>query len=349
MIARAWAWCYHLPMRHLGIGLVIGFLASPALADDAAKKPSFDDISEGAVRIDRDGLAAILWAMHAKCDAGSDLDQRQCRAVRDARLATEAGKTFLVAGDASAFYVEAYDDKKKSAPLTVAGCIACVEPIVVDGERYYVLSNMMPPEWKGDVAIAAPIHSTAKTFKSGADAALNWRTEVVPRLKTEFVVKIPSSGATWKQKDGKQGLAVEVLGFRVNDPCDGHIICASPKADKVAPDKVACGETVAEGETDAPKEPANDGVPDELSSKQIKAAMAPTAGDAMACFEKYGVPGDAKLHITVGADGSVLAIDQSGDFEDTPTGKCIEDAVKKVTFPKSKKARQSFKYPFVLR
>jgi len=37
------------------------------------------------------------------------------------------------------------------------------------------------------------------------------------------------------------------LGFRVNDPCDGHIICASPKAGKVAPDKVACGETVAEG------------------------------------------------------------------------------------------------------
>jgi len=333
-------------MRHLGIGFVIALLAGTAVADEPAKKPSFDDVAAGALRIDRDGLAAIIWAMHAKCSDGSDLDQRQCRMIRDARLSAEAGKTFIVAGDASAFTAEAYDDKKKSAPLTVSGCIACIEPILVDGVGFYVLSNMASPEWKGNVAVAAPIHTTAKTFKSGAEAATNWRAEVVPRLKTDFVIKIPASSSTWKQKDGKAGLSVEVLGFRTHDPCDGHIICASPKADKVSPDKVACGETVAEGEADAPAAP---GVPDELTAKQIKAVMATATAAGAACFEKYGVPGDAKLHITVAGSGEVTAIDQSGEFVDTPTGRCLEEAVKPLVFPKSKKAKQSFKYPFVLR
>ncbi len=338
-------------MRHLGIGLVIGALVSvsPAAADETGKKkPSFDQISEGAVRIDRDGLAGILWAMHAKCTAGSDLDQRQCRMIRDARRAAETGKTYLIAGDASAFQVEAFDDKKQSAPLVVAGCIACIEPIDVDGEKYYVLSNMAAPEWKGDIAVAAPIHATAKAFKSGAEAAINWRTEVVPRLMTDFVIKIPASGAGFKQKDGKHGVAVEVLGFRTHDPCDGHIICASPKADKVKPDKVACGETVAEGEPDAGK-PAEPGIPDELSAKQIKAVMVPAIAAAQGCFEKYGVAGEAKLHISVAGSGDVIAVEQTGDFQDTPTGKCLVESVKGLTFPKTKKAKQSFKYPFVLR
>lgn len=333
-------------MRKLGIVLVISLLGPFGLVGTAAAQDkTFDSVAQGATRIDRDHLAGIIWAMTAPCSSGDDLNQRQCRAVRDARVRANAGQTFIVSGDASAFVVEAFDDKKKSAPLTVQGCIACVDPLIVDGKHYYVLSNMAPPEWKGSIAVAAPIHTTSKTFKSGAEAAVNWRTEVVPRLKTDFVIKIPSSGALWKA-DGKLGLGVEVLGFRVGDPCDGHIICASPKAGKIATDKSTCGETVAEGE---PEEPKVEGPPDELTPKMIKTVMQPTGAAAQACFEKYGVAGDAKLAVTVAGSGEVLAIEQTGDFIDTPTGRCLEDAVKGLTFPKTKKTKQSFKYPYVLR
>ena len=327
-------------MRYLLVLAVVLGAASPAFAD-----PSFDDVAEGATRIDRDGLAGIIWSMTAPCNGGDDLNQRQCRAVRDARQRVDQGRTFIVSGDSSAFVVEAYDEKKKSAPLTVQGCIACIDPLVVDGKHYYVLSNMAPAEWKGSIAVAANIHTTSKTFKSGADAAVNWRTEVVPRLKTDFVIKVPA-GALFKD-DGKLGLAVEILGFRVGDPCDGHIICASPKAKSITTDKSVCGgETVAEGEPDEPK---GDGVPEELTAKMIKAVMAPTGAAATACFDKYGVAGDAKLAITVAGSGEVMAIEQTGDFIDTPTGRCLEEAVKGLTFPQTKKTKQSFKYPYVLR
>jgi hypothetical protein len=322
-----------------------------AAAQDA-KTEKFEAIAEGAVRVDRGGLAGLVWSLTAPCDQGDELAQRQCRAVRAARVARFGGKRFLVRGDASAFTVGAFDSKKSSAPLAVSGCIACVEPIEAGGHAFYIVSKKAAPSFQGNIAKAAPVHETARTFKSDEDHA-QWRTTVVPRLATEFVVELPAdpSQAAWK-RDGKEGLAVEIVGFRVFDPCDGGIICASPKSERAKVDRVACGENVVEGEADdGAKKPTKvkDNTPDELTAHQIKAAMAPVRDAAAACFEKYNVAGDAKLKVTVAADGAVVSVETKGDFAGTPTGSCVEAAVKAVVFPKTKKARQSFNYPIVLR
>jgi hypothetical protein len=311
---------------------------------------TFDEVSKGATRLDRDGVGGVLWSLNASCDSGSDLEQRQCKAIKTARAKRVAGKTFIVPGDATAFVVGAWDGKKKALPLALSGCVACAEPIAIGGKPFYVVSNKAAPTFKGAVAAAATIHETSRKFKS-EEEALKWRTEVVPRLKTELVVTIAGENAKWK-RDGKEGIAVAVVGFRVYDPCNGGIVCASPKSSKAPIDKVACGDAVVEGEPDDKKQPEvkpEKKLPEELTAAQIKETMKPVKAAADQCFATYGVAGDAKLHVTVAADGAVVSVEVKGDFAGTPTGTCLEDAVKATAFPKTQKSRQSFKYPIVLR
>jgi hypothetical protein len=331
-------------MRHLS-GLVVLVAVSLALPR-ISHAQSFEEIAGDALRVDKGQLGGILWALTASCSDGDDLAKRQCRAVRDTVVATYQGQTLIVPGDASAFQVGEFDAKKKNAPIVLQGCVACVDPLSVDSSNLYVTSDKGATGWTGNVAQAGAIHKTSRTFKS-ADEATDWTAKVVPRLKTEFIVEVPKNLKVWKD-GGHEGVSLTVLGFRVYDPCDGGIICSSPKSGKANVDKVACGGAVVEGPADEDVTP-KDTTPDELSADMIKAAMQPVRDAASACHDKYGVDGDGKLHITVSSDGSVTSVDEDGDFKDTPTGTCIEKAAKAATFPAFKKAKQSFKYPIVLR
>lgn len=329
-----------------GIALALLVALAPLAHAEADTKQTFEATADGAVRIDREALAGLLWSLTAKCTDGDELAQRQCRAVRAARLRKVSGRRFVVPGDAGAFAAGAFDAKKLSLALTLSGCVACVEPIPVGGRAMYVVSKKEAPTFQGAVARAAVLHETTRSFQNEG-AASEWRSTVLPRLRTELVVEIAGEKALWKRGE-KEGIAVDVVGFRVYDPCDGTIVVASPKSQKAAIDRAACGEAATDEPKDAPKKVVEN-IPDELTATQIKQKMAGVRGAADACFQKYGVAGDAKLHVTVAADGSVVAVDQTGDFKGTPTGDCIEEAVKAVQFPKTKKSRQSFKYPIVLR
>lgn len=336
-------------MRNVGLlaGLMVVSLGATARAGDG---DSFEKVAGSAVRLDRAALAGVLWSLTAKCDSGDDLAKRQCRAVKAALVHQAEGQTFLVDGDASAFSASAFDEKKKSAPIEVQGCIACVDPILIDGAPLYVIGDAAPVEFDGAVAKAGPVHASNRTFQS-ASAASDWKTKVAPRLRTEFVVQIGGSDA-WT-KGGKNGVSVKILGFRVFDPCDGGIVCASPKSSKAEIDHAACGDTVAEGGADGgdkpPPPPKDADVPEELSPDMIMAAMKPVRDAADACFDKFGVPGEGKVKVTVARDGTVAAVEEIGDFDGTPTGECIDAAVKAVQFPATQKAKQSFKYPLLLR
>ncbi len=330
-------------MRRILVVVAIACAARSARADD-----TFESVAKGATRVDRATLAGIVWSLTAKCDSGDELGKRQCRAVRDALARQAAGKRLIVAGDASAFSIGAWDEKKQSSPISVAGCIACVDPLEIDGDKVYVIGEGEKPVLDDGGLHPTPIHVTGRAFKT-EDAAATWKTKVAPRLATELVIDVSKTHA-WTAEKGWKGIAVAIVGFRVYDPCDGGIVCASPKSEPAAIDHAACGDTVAEGNVGSvkPTETAPE-LPDELSADQIKAAMAPVRDAADKCFEKYGVPGEGKLKVTVAADGTVVSVDDIGDFKGTPTGTCVEKAAKAAQFPKTKKARQSFKYPIVLR
>ena len=76
---------------------------------------------------------------------------------------------------------------------------------------------------------------------------------------------------------------------------------------------------------------------------------APAREASNKCFEVYGVAGTARFRITISDQGQVVDLAQKGDFVDTPTGYCIEKAIRGISFPKSKKPRTTVDYPFMLR
>jgi hypothetical protein len=76
--------------------------------------------------------------------------------------------------------------------------------------------------------------------------------------------------------------------------------------------------------------------------------MKPLVEQAAQCGQKHGVHGAGKVKLTVGADGSVTAVEQSGAFVNTKAGECIEALVKQAAFPKTKKEKTVFSYPIKL-
>jgi len=66
-----------------------------------------------------------------------------------------------------------------------------------------------------------------------------------------------------------------------------------------------------------------------------------------ACYVEHGVPGMALVNVHVALDGSVRSARVTGKFARTPTGACVEAAVKTARFPPS--ARIVMPYRFQLR
>jgi len=328
------------------VGLLSGTAVAGGAATGAPAPPApttFDDLADGATRLERGDLIGWGWALTAACDQGDDMAQRQCKVVRDRRAAALAGKAFIVDGDAFAFSVGTWDPATKSMPITLRGCVACDTPLPAGAKRLFVVGNKAAPVVESGMLKAAVIHETSRTFESEA-AAVKWRTEVVPRLKVELVFEV-AGNPVWT-RDGRDGLAVSITGFRVYDPCDGGIVCASPAATNVLADKKACGATVVEGPAEAGP---SESIPDQLEPRMIQDALKPALAASQACFDTYGVPGEGKLRITIAADGTIAALEQLGDFTDTPTGTCIDKAVRATTFPKSRKKKTTVNYPIVLR
>jgi hypothetical protein len=288
-------------------------VAPPAPAATAPPAPAtpatYDAAARGAVAISAADLQGLGWALTATCDAGDDVARRECRWVRDARLARSRDRTFAVAAERGAVVVGAWDPAAKSAPVTLRGCAGCGAPAV--------LAQVVRP------------------FASEAEA-VRWQSEVVPRLRAQLLVRVPDAG---RRAGG--AVALDVVGYRVIEPCSGEVVAASPASEPVAAEPAICGQ-VAEP-------PAQPVLPDQLSSAHVRAALAPAEKAAQACFETYGVAGAARFRISISDAGAVLSLAQDGDFVDTPTGTCIEAAVRAAVFPPTKRPRTTIAYPIVVR
>lgn len=328
-------------------------LPSVALAADV----KFQTLAEKAVPLDgAKAVAALYWTATVNCaKAGDDMAQRQCEGIRASRAAKTANKTYIVDGDAGAFWIGEYDAKNGGVAIGVRGCIACGEAVDIGGERRYLVTSK-DVDIKGGALKGPEVHKAFRKFPDEASAR-KWMENVFPRLRTQFVFKIPERLTAW-QEGGAKGFAVEMVAFRVYDPCDGAMICSNPPSDKEKEDRTMCkggeasgtdiegGGEPKEPEVVKPKEPE---LPAKLTASDLNRAMKKAGAEVNACFATYGVPGTANLVIEVGGDGVVKKVVLKGDFEDTPTGDCIVDAVKKTEFPKFKSASQTFNYPFILR
>lgn len=213
------------------VAVLSGWAAPAARADD-----SFDQLAEKATEVvGSEGLAALFWSLLAECKPdGDDFTRRQCEGVREARRARVAAATFLVTAD-GAIDPQPYNEKAMSIDIAVRACAAC-KGVELAGARRIIVG-------RGDLKVvggrvrAAELHAGTRTFKTRAEGKA-WSTTVAPRLRADFLVRIPPALESWSE-DGQSGYRVEVLGFRVVDPCTGKVLWARPPAGNVVADPSA--------------------------------------------------------------------------------------------------------------
>jgi hypothetical protein len=305
--------------------ILTSVLAAPRLA---AADDTFEARAASAVRVAH--LDDIVWALTAPCDKGDDTQQRQCRRLRDARASQLANATMLVDADRDAFTVGAWNAQKKSAELTLSACIKC-GGIEVDGQTWYIVGNkegVAAPRVEGGKLKTGQLIESARTFPNAASA--KQLTDSLPKTKLQMLVKLAPK-AKWTES-GKQGISLDVLDYRVYSACDGSIVFSSVKSGPGEVDKRAC---TSKAETlESPDEPVDHSV-------AMKNAMKPVIDAAKKCYAKEQKAGKAKLHIVVAPDGSLAQYEQKGDFAGSPTGSCIDVAMKHAAFPKAD-ANRSF-------
>lgn len=322
-------------MRTWGLALATT-IGLTALAPAVAADDSFDDLAGRAAVLTAADVVGVAWSLTAACDQGDGAAIRRCRQIRDRRAKALRAGTWLIEAEPGAFAIGPWNPDTSSVPLTLVGCVACAQPV----GGLYIVSNKAAPTFTGQVATAAGLHQVERPFPDET-AANRWRRRAAG-VRTQFVVRVAeAAGGLW-ERDGHKGLAVEILGFRAYEPCEGAIVFASPTAAPVAADQASCGKIVDEVVVDTGPKVV---LPATLSPDDIKSTMKVVVAAAKVCFDDYGVPGRAKLIYTVTGAGAIAAYEQTGDFIDTPTGRCIDKAAKGLTFPATKKSSFAFTYP----
>jgi hypothetical protein len=84
-----------------------------------------------------------------------------------------------------------------------------------------------------------------------------------------------------------------------------------------------------------------------LSKAAVVAGMNGVKGRVGDCYNQFKVPGMAMVNVNIGKSGKVSSATVTGKFEGTPTGACVEKAVKSASFPPSDGLTTP--YPFNLR
>ncbi len=84
-----------------------------------------------------------------------------------------------------------------------------------------------------------------------------------------------------------------------------------------------------------------------LAKGAVVAGMNSVKGKVADCYQQFKVPGMAMVNIVIGKSGRVSSASVTGKFAGTPTGSCVEKAVKTASFPASDGL--STPYPFQLK
>jgi len=84
-----------------------------------------------------------------------------------------------------------------------------------------------------------------------------------------------------------------------------------------------------------------------LAKGAVVAGMNSVKGKVSDCYQQFKVPGMAMVNVVIGKNGHVSSATVTGKFAGTPTGSCVEKAVKSASFPPSDGL--STPYPFQLK
>lgn len=319
--------------------LALSFLAAGLAYSPSASADSFDTLADAAEPVHTAAnMAALFWSQQTRCDDNNDMARRQCKGVKQARRTWVAAQTYLL--DVGPALEVSLNTDALSAEISLRSCLACEElgDLIVGKGTRRVEGN----------AIKAPIvASLTKIFEDLASAE-HWNKHIASRLRAQFLVRLPRSLSKFTVAD-RPGYTVEVVGYRLYDPCTGEVLAAAPESAQGPVNASACEAEPELPKPEAPPAPKLPDHPDRLNTSQIKRAMSKVGADARRCFDAYGIEGMATFELVIAANGTLRKSKQSGDFEGTPTGTCLDAAMELARFPKSKKKSTPITFPIMLR
>jgi predicted Zn finger-like uncharacterized protein len=88
------------------------------------------------------------------------------------------------------------------------------------------------------------------------------------------------------------------------------------------------------GDDDSAKKASAEGA-GPLAKNAVVAGMNSVKGKVNDCYNQFKVPGMAMVNVVIGKSGKVTSATVTGKFAGTPTGACVEKAVKSAAFPPS--------------
>ncbi|HWB81513.1 MAG TPA: hypothetical protein VG755_41410 [Nannocystaceae bacterium] len=95
----------------------------------------------------------------------------------------------------------------------------------------------------------------------------------------------------------------------------------------------------------------DDGLPETLTTGDIKAAMAKVKGDAQRCGERYDAQPGEQVKVKLSVAGETGRVTQSvaiGTHADTELGQCVARAIEAAQFPRFRKPHLGVVYPIVM-
>jgi hypothetical protein len=152
----------------------------------------------------------------------------------------------------------------------------------------------------------------------------------------------------------------EKKGAAPDDKKGGNVVAAAAAAPEPAEKKPAKGSldellesatrsrgASARRDDDAPAKKVEAAPSGPLSKGAVVSGMNSVKGKISECYNQYKVPGTAMVNVVIGKNGKVSSATVTGKFAGTPTGACVEKAVKTASFPPSDGLTTP--YPFQLK
>lgn len=141
-------------------------------------------------------------------------------------------------------------------------------------------------------------------------------------------------------------LLVATLRVAINDDCQLRREMAETEAPAAERRPVAPVSPKLWAATDCGLPGIDSGDRNPISKVAVVGGMNAVRPLVNACYDQYQVPGMVMVMIVINKDGRVCSATTTGKFAGTPTGACVERAVRTAHFPPSDGL--STPYPFVL-
>jgi hypothetical protein len=324
-------------VRRAAIVVVAGALARAAVAAPG----TFEEAARAAAPAN--DLGMLVSAFSEDCRARHDaLGRARCQQAHAFLKTRLPARTFAVSRDAGEVLgISDYDLRTKGVRLTVAGCIACKQPVEVGTDKRYVTLKKPGGGTLGTLPAAVEVARANINFATSGEAEA-WAKAVKPYLRTEILFQ--PADDPWALGPNR-GYAFKLVGVRVSQRCTGEVVFSQPPSQGPAP-RETCTAPAASAE--APGKPDDPSAAEELSSAAINQAMAAVKPDIDSCTKHFKMPGTAYLAFTVAGSGQPQNVTVEGNAAGTALAQCLIDAGVRAKFPPFRRDVQRFKYPIVL-